>query len=75
MVITKDDCLFLRGKGDESAIAKRVGEIIEQMQDTASEYEKEKLNERVAKMASGVAVLKVCKKTEINNNICLIYTD
>ena len=58
-MITKDDCLFLRGKGDESAIAKRVGEIIEQMQDTASEYEKEKLNERVAKMASGVAVLKV----------------
>jgi len=68
VVITKDDCLFLRGKGDESAIAKRVGEIIEQMQDTASEYEKEKLNERVAKMASGVAVLKVGGSSEVEVN-------
>merc|ERR1712096_309149 len=68
VVITKDDSLFLRGKGDKANIAKRVGEIIEQMQDTASEYEKEKLNERVAKMASGVAVLKVGGSSEVEVN-------
>merc|ERR1712096_142473 len=68
VVITKDDSLFPRGKGDKANIAKRVGEIIEQMQDTASEYEKEKLNERVAKMASGVAVLKVGGSSEVEVN-------
>ncbi len=59
VVITKDDCLLLRGKGDDMQVEKRVSEIIEQMENTSSEYEKEKLNERVAKLASGVAVLKV----------------
>ena len=59
VAITKDDCLLLRGKGSEIDVENRVNQIIEQMDATTSEYEKEKLNERVAKLASGVAVLKV----------------
>merc|ERR1712183_1125869 len=68
VAITKDDCLLLRGKGDESSVSRRVGEIIEQMDATNSEYEKEILNERVAKLASGVAVLKVGGSSEVEVN-------
>ncbi len=57
--ITKDDTLLLKGKGRKEDITQRVETIKDQIKDTTSEYEKEKLQERLAKLASGVAVLKV----------------
>ena len=62
--ITKDDTLLLRGGGSSADIDKRAAEIVEQLDNTTSDYEKEKLNERLAKLSDGVAVLKVCHKFE-----------
>ena len=59
MVVTKDDTLILKCKGEQSEIDKRVDEIKDQLDNTTSDYEKEKLNERLAKLSDGVAVLKV----------------
>ena len=47
------------GKGDERGIAERVDRIKEQIEETTSDYEREKLEERLAKLSDGVAVLKV----------------
>ncbi len=58
MTITKDDTLLLKGKGKETEISKRVEQIRDQIDNTTSEYEKEKLQERLARLASGVALLK-----------------
>lgn len=58
--ITKDDTLLLKGGGSPADIEKRAAEIAEQLESTTSDYEKEKLNERLAKLSDGVAVLKVC---------------
>lgn len=57
--ITKDDTLLLKGGGSPAEIEKRAAEIAEQLDTTTSDYEKEKLNERLAKLSDGVAVLKV----------------
>ena len=68
--ITKDDTLFLKGKGDKEEIEKRCTQLREELELTTSEYEKEKINERVARLSDGVAILKVritvyiIKKTE-----------
>lgn len=51
--------MLLKGKGEKEQIEKRIQEIHEQLESTSSEYEKEKLNERLAKLSDGVAVLKV----------------
>ena len=51
--------MSLLGKGDERGIAERVERIKEQIEETTSDYEREKLEERLAKMSDGVAVLKV----------------
>lgn len=59
VVVTKDDTMLLKGHGDPAAIEKRTIEIAEQLDTTTSDYEKEKLNERLAKLSDGVAVLKV----------------
>ena len=59
VIVTKDDAMLLKGKGDKAHIEKRIQEITEQLDITTSEYEKEKLNERLAKLSDGVAVLKV----------------
>lgn len=61
VIVTKDDTMLLKGKGEKSQIEKRIQEIIEQLEVTTSEYEKEKLNERLAKLSDGVAVLKVLR--------------
>merc|ERR1712029_1155383 len=63
-----DDCMLLRGGGTEAEISKRVDMIRDQIEDTNSEYEKEKLQERMARMASGVAVLKVGGASEVEVN-------
>ena len=64
-MITKDDTLFLRGKGKEDSINGRVETIRDQIENSTSDYEKEKMQERVAKLSSGVAVLKIGGSSEV----------
>jgi len=59
VAITKDDTTIVDGAGEKSAIESRVGQIRKQIEDTTSDYDKEKLQERLAKLAGGVAVIKV----------------
>lgn len=70
VVVTKDDTMLLKGRGEPAAIEKRAAEIVEQLETTTSDYEKEKLNERLAKLSDGVAVLKV--RTESLKCFCLL---
>jgi chaperonin GroEL len=65
VIADKDNTTIVEGKGDESAIKDRVNQIRRQMENTTSEYELEKLQERVAKLESGVAVIKVGAATEV----------
>jgi chaperonin GroEL len=65
VAITKDDTTIIDGGGDKDAIATRVSQIRAQIEDTTSDYDKEKLQERLAKLAGGVAVIKVGGATEI----------
>jgi chaperonin GroEL len=62
--IDKDDTIVIGGAGDPKKIAARVADLREQIKDTTSDYDKEKLQERVAKLAGGVAVVKVGAATE-----------
>ncbi len=64
IVIDKDNTVVVDGKGDSQAVKARVGEIRSQIEKTTSEYDKEKLQERLAKLAGGVAVIKVGAATE-----------
>ena len=64
VVIDKDNTLIVDGKGDKAAVVARVGEIKTQISTTTSEYDKEKLLERLAKLSGGVAVIKVGAATE-----------
>ena len=66
--ITKDDTLLLKGKGNQRDIDIRVDQIREAIEDTSSEYEKEKMQERMARMSSGVAVLKIGGASEVEMN-------
>ena len=59
VVITKDDTLFLKGKGSKEDIEKRCAQLRDEVDATTSDYEKEKINERLAKLSDGVAILKV----------------
>ncbi len=59
VLITKDDTLILKGRGDEKSISERIDQIKDEITNTTSDYEKEKLEERLAKLSDGVAVLKV----------------
>jgi len=59
VAITKDDTTVIDGAGDKAAIASRVIQIRAQIEDTASDCDKEKLQERLAKLAGGIAVIKV----------------
>ncbi|MFT4584794.1 MAG: chaperonin GroEL [Gammaproteobacteria bacterium] len=65
VVITKDDTIIIDGGGDQKAIETRVKQIRAQIEETSSDYDREKLQERVAKLAGGVAVIKVGAATEI----------
>jgi chaperonin GroEL len=62
--IDKDDTTIIGGGGDPARIAARVAEIRQLIKDTTSDYDREKLQERVAKLAGGVAVVKVGAATE-----------
>jgi chaperonin GroEL len=65
VTITKDDTTLVDGSGDKAAIEARIGQIKRQIEDTTSEYDKEKLQERLAKLAGGVAVVRVGGSTEV----------
>ena len=65
VVINKDNTTIIDGIGDEAQIQGRVTQIRQQIEESTSDYDKEKLQERVAKLAGGVAVIKVGAATEV----------
>ncbi|MDG5752279.1 chaperonin GroEL [Qipengyuania sp. XHP0211] len=65
VAIDKDNTTIVDGAGDEADIKARVGEIRTQIDNTSSDYDREKLQERLAKLAGGVAVIKVGGATEV----------
>ncbi len=65
VVIDKDNTTIIDGLGDQQQIQARVAQIRKQLEETTSDYDKEKMQERVAKLAGGVAVLKVGAATEV----------
>jgi chaperonin GroEL len=65
VTITKDNTTIVGGAGDESNISARCSHLKQQIDETTSEYDKEKLQERLAKLSGGVAVLKVGGATEV----------
>ena len=65
VISTKDDTTFVGGGGKEADIHARIGQIRQQAVDTTSDYDREKLEERAAKLSGGVSVLKVGAATEV----------
>ena len=65
VTITKDATTVVDGAGDKAAIEARIAQIKVQIEDTTSDYDKEKLQERLAKLAGGVAIIKVGGSTEV----------
>ena len=65
MTATKDNTTIVEGKGSQEAIEARTKQIRAQIEDTTSDFDKEKLQERLAKLAGGVAVIKVGAPTEV----------
>ncbi|RMF41505.1 MAG: chaperonin GroEL [Alphaproteobacteria bacterium] len=63
--ITKDDTTIVDGAGDKAEIKARVAQIRQQIEETTSDYDREKLQERLAKLAGGVAVIRVGGSTEV----------
>ena len=63
--ITKDETTIIDGAGDKEVIAKRVNQIRAQVEETTSEFDREKLQERLAKLSGGVAVIEVGAATEV----------
>ncbi|WMM88829.1 chaperonin GroEL [Heyndrickxia coagulans] len=64
VVVTKETTTIVEGAGDSAAISARVNQIRMQLEETTSEFDREKLQERLAKLAGGVAVIKVGAATE-----------
>ncbi len=62
---TKEDCTFVEGKGSESDIQDRIRQIKARIEETTSDFDREKLQERLAKLSGGVAVIKVGASTEV----------
>jgi chaperonin GroEL len=65
VIATKDDTTFVGGGGSEANIHARIGQIRQQATETTSDYDREKLDERAAKLSGGVSVLKVGAATEV----------
>jgi chaperonin GroEL len=63
--VSKDDTTIVDGYGDEKAISGRVSELRRQIEETTSDYDREKLEERAAKLAGGVAIVKVGAASEV----------
>jgi chaperonin GroEL len=68
VVIDKDSCTIVEGAGEPADIQKRIEQIKKQKEQSTSNYDKEKLDERLAKLAGGVAVIKVGAATEAEMN-------
>jgi chaperonin GroEL len=64
-VATKDDCTLIEGRGESKAIKGRIEQIRAQIDSTTSDYDREKLQERLAKLAGGVAIIRVGAATEV----------
>ena len=62
--VTKESTVIVNGKGDSNAIKERITQVRSQIEETTSDFDKEKLQERLAKLAGGVAVIKVGAATE-----------
>lgn len=65
MVSTKDETTIIGGKGDKEAIAERVAQIKQQISQTTSDFDREKLQERLAKLSGGVAIIEIGAATEV----------
>ena len=65
VVVTKDETTIVSGKGDKGDLEGRIAQIKAELEDTTSEYDSEKLRERLAKLSGGVAILKVGAATEV----------
>ena len=65
VLVTKDECTIVDGAGDQDQIEGRVAQIRKEIENSDSEYDREKLQERLAKLAGGVAVIKVGAATEV----------
>jgi len=65
VVVTKDETTIVEGSGDQDQIAGRVNQIRNEIENSDSDYDREKLQERLAKLAGGVAVIKVGAATEV----------
>jgi chaperonin GroEL len=65
IVVEKENTTIIEGAGDSKEIQGRIGQIKKEMESTTSDYDKEKLQERLAKLAGGVAQIKVCAATEV----------
>jgi chaperonin GroEL len=65
IVVTKDETTIVEGAGDQSDITGRINQIKQEIENTDSDYDREKLQERLAKLSGGVAVLKVGAATEV----------
>ncbi len=65
VVATKDDTTIIEGKGDSGGIKGRIDQIRNQIETTTSDYDREKLQERLAKLAGGVAIIRVGAATEV----------
>ena len=63
--VDKENTTIIDGSGDKAGIQSRIGQIKAQIEDTTSDYDREKLQERLAKLAGGVAVIKVGGSTEV----------
>src|SRR6185436_10702624 len=65
VIITKDHTTIIDGSGTQAQIEARIGQIRKQIEETTSDYDREKLQERLAKLAGGVALIKVGAATEV----------
>ena len=65
VLVTKDECTIIEGAGESAQIEGRVTQIRREIENSDSEYDREKLQERLAKLAGGVAVIKVGAATEV----------
>ena len=65
VIATKDDCTIIDGGGNKKEIEGRVSEIKAALENTKSDFDREKLQERLAKLTGGVAVIKVGAATEV----------
>ncbi len=68
VTITKDACVIIEGNGDHKALESRIKQIRTQLDKTTSDYDREKLQERLAKLTGGVAIIKVGAHSEVEMN-------